>query len=80
LSHGAPPFGDVNAGRWTDSAPKPAGNSNDAEQAAKRQRWAWLGIRAAILLVVALIIGALLVLTNQQGPAAFNNIIGGNGE
>jgi lipopolysaccharide/colanic/teichoic acid biosynthesis glycosyltransferase len=46
----------------------------------KRQRWAWLALRAAILLVIAAVIVALLVLTNHQGPAAFNNIVGGNGE
>jgi hypothetical protein len=44
------------------------------------KRWGWLAIRAAILLIVAVAVVALLALMNHQGPAAFNNIIGGNGE
>jgi ATP/ADP translocase len=46
----------------------------------KRQGWAWLAVRAAILLVVAVVVVALLALMSHHGRAEFNNIIGGNGE
>jgi hypothetical protein len=91
LSHGAPPSVDVNESRRRiDCAPKAAGNANCAEQAAASLtvalKWSRESVGpgwqfgAAILLVVAAVIVALLASMNHQGPAAFNNVIGGNGE